>query len=216
MKQLTYILFILSVTFLTACSANESADKSSESEKATEQKQEETEESGVSVDKGLLNVEVTVPASFIEGEDIDTVIAEAEEDGAKEVTKNEDGSITYKMSKSDHKKMMTEMGTSITDAIEEMKSSGDYVSIKDITHNKSFTEFTLLVDKASFENSFDGFAILGLGFQGSMYQLFNGENPDNYKVTITVKDESTQEVIDEVIYPDAFEAMAEAEEATTE
>ncbi|MCM3651355.1 hypothetical protein [Metabacillus litoralis] len=214
MKKLTYMLFVLLVTFLAACSANESADNASESEKSTEQKQEETEREGVNVDKGLLNVEVTLPASFFEGEDIDAVIAEAEKEGAREVTKNEDGSLTYKMSKSEHKKMMTEMGTSIIDSIEDMKSSGDFVSIKDITHNKSFSEFTLLVDRASYENSFDGFAILGLGLQGSMYQLFNGANLENYKVTISVKDEATQEVFDEIIYPDALEEMGETEETT--
>lgn len=110
--------------------------------------------------------------------------------------------------------MMTEMGTSITDSIEEMKSSEDYVSIKDVTHNKSFTEFTLLVDKESYENSMDGFAIFGLGLQGSMYQMFNGANPEDYKVTVSVKDEVTEEVFDEVIYPDALEEMGETEEGT--
>ena len=60
--------------------------------------------------------------------------------------------------------MMAEMETTMTEAIEDMKTSGDFVSIKDITYNKLFSEFTLLVDKESFENSFDGFAVLGLGF----------------------------------------------------
>ncbi|MCA1029198.1 hypothetical protein LCM23_24605 [Cytobacillus kochii] len=201
-------LLVLLVIFLVACS-NESA----EGEKSTDQKQEE-KEGAVNVDKGLLNVELTLPASFFEGEDIDTVIAEAKKERVSEVTKNEDGSLTYKMPKSEHKKMMAEMGTSITDSIEEMKSSEDYVSIKDVTHNKSFTEFTLLVDKESYENSMDGFAIFGLGLQGSMYQMFNGANPEDYKVTVSVKDEATEEVFDEVIYPDALEEMGETEEGT--
>ncbi|MDM5205936.1 MULTISPECIES: hypothetical protein [Cytobacillus] len=207
MKKLSCLL-VLVVIFLVACS-NESA----EGEKSTDQKQEE-KEGAVNVDKGLLNVELTLPASFFEGEDIDTVIAEAKKEGVSEVTKNEDGSLTYKMPKSEHKKMMTEMGTSITDSIEEMKSSEDYVSIKDVTHNKSFTEFTLLVDKESYENSMDGFAIFGLGLQGSMYQMFNGANPEDYKVTVSVKDKATEEVFDEVIYPDALEEMGETEEGT--
>lgn len=207
MKKLSCLLVLL-VIFLVACS-NESA----EGEKSTDQKQEE-KEGAVNVDKGLLNVELTLPASFFEGEDIDTVIAEAKKEGVSEVTKNEDGSLTYKMPKSEHKKMMAEMGTSITDSIEEMKSSEDYVSIKDVTHNKSFTEFTLLVDKESYENSMDGFAIFDLGLQGSMYQMFNGANPEDYKVTVSVKDEATEEVFDEVIYPDALEEMGETEEGT--
>ena len=204
MKKVTYMLLILLITLLTACSSNGSA----------EQEQDETEEKGVNVDKGLLNVEVTLPATFLEGQDIDEAIAEAKEEGVKEVIKNEDGSLTYKMSKSEHKKMMSEMGTSITESIQDMKNSGDYVSIKDITSNNLFSEFHLVVDKESYENSFDGFATLGLGIQGSMYQLFNGANPEEYQVTIFVKDETTQEVFDEIIYPDALEEMEDTEETT--
>lgn len=206
-KKTGFMLFILLITFLTACSANEQ-----EKSNTAEQGKQETEEQALNVDKGILNVEVTLPASFFEGEDVDTVISEAEKEGIK-ITKNEDGSLSYKMSKTKHKEMMNEMGTSIDEGIEEMKTSGDYSSIKDITHNKDFTEFTLLVDKAAFENSFDGFAILGLGIQGSMYQLFNGANPDDYKVTISTKDEATQEVFNEVIYPDALEELEEEQSA---
>ena len=44
----------------------------------TEQGKQETKEQSLNVDKGLLNVEVTLPASFFEGQDLDTVIADAE------------------------------------------------------------------------------------------------------------------------------------------
>lgn len=42
-----------------------------------------------------------------------------------------------------------------------------------------------------------------------MYQLFNGANPEVYKVTISTKDEVTQEVFGEVIYPDTLEELEE-------
>ncbi|MEC2078422.1 hypothetical protein, partial [Metabacillus fastidiosus] len=138
------------------------------------------------------------------GQDIDTVIADAKKEGVTEVTKNEDGSLTYKMTKAKHKEMMQELEKSILETIEETKNSKDYVSIKDITHNDSFSEFTLVVDKAKYENSMDGFAALGLGMSGMMYQIYNGSDPDT-KVKILIKDEATQEVFDETVYPDALE-----------
>ena len=52
-----------------------------------EQTQEETNEEGINVDKGLLNVEITLPASFFEGEDIDTVITNAKKDGVRNYKK---------------------------------------------------------------------------------------------------------------------------------
>lgn len=197
MRKLSCTILVLAMALLTACSTNDSAEKNSD----TENKKEEA----VSVDKGLMNVEITLPASLFEGEDIDTVIAEAKNDGVKEVTKNEDGSLTYKMSKSKHKEMMKDLETTIKESIEETKTSGDYISIKDVTYNKAFSEFTLLVDEEAFENSMDGFAAIGFGMTGMIYQIYNGTDEDKVKVTIYFKDETTQEIFDEVVYPDDLE-----------
>ena len=48
---------------------------------------------------------------------------------------------------------------------------------------------------------------MGLGMSGMLYQLFNGVDPDDYKVKINLKDEVTDEVFDSVIYPDALEEV---------
>lgn len=204
MQRWIYILFsAVLMIFLASCSSNE--------ENNAKDREKTDEEQGVNVDKGLLNVEITLPASMFEGEDIDTVIADAKKEDIK-VTKNEDGSLTYKMSKAQHKKMMNELETSIVESIEETKKSDDYVSIKDITYNNSFTEFTMVVDKKAFEDSMDGFAAFGLGMQGAFYQMYNGEDPDHYKVTVFMKDEATDEVFDKMVFPDDLEE----EEETTE
>jgi len=159
------------------------------------------------VDKGLLNVEVTLPASMFEGEDIDTIVAEVEKEGI-EVKKNDDGSLTYKMSKSKHKEMLEELESGIIESVEDMKNNEDFVSIQDITYNDSFSEFTIIADKETYENSMDSFVVFGLGLSGMYYQLFNGTDAEDYKVKIQVKDEATDEILDEVVYPDAWEEEA--------
>ncbi len=204
MRKVLKIFLSLLLILLVSCSKDEK-DKASNNKG----KNEET----VDVDKGLMNVEITLPASTFEGQDIDEVIAEAKKDGVKEVIQNEDGSLTYKMSKAKHNEMMKKMGASITESVEEMKNSEDYPSIKDVTNNKSFTEFTVEVDREAYENSMDGFGLLGLAISGMMYQQYNGIDPNENKVKIVLKDHATQEVIDEVIYPDAFNE--EEEEAET-
>lgn len=208
MKRLLLMVAVFILSLLTACSTSDKTNATNEeSTKAT--KKEETNES-VAVDKGLLNVEITLPASLFEGEDVDNSVAEAEKDGI-EVKKNEDGSLTYKMSKSKHKEMMEELETGLIESVEEMKNSEDFVSIQDVTYNKSFSEFTMVVDKAAYENSFDGFATFGLALSGMYYQLFDGVDPNEYEVKIIMKDAATDEVFDKVEYPEALEAM-EAEE----
>ncbi|MGO4369850.1 hypothetical protein AB4Z21_03445 [Paenibacillus sp. MCAF20] len=105
-KLFTFALALAVV--ITGCSSDKTEDASPESTKQAnatntaagvqkeETDNEQEEEKGIEVDKNLLNVTVTLPASLFEGQNIDEVIASAKEDGVKEATKNEDGSVTYK------------------------------------------------------------------------------------------------------------------------
>lgn len=139
-------------------------------------------------------------------ESTDESIAKAEEEGLK-VTENEDGSLTYKMSKSKHKEMMNEIKKQLDQSMEEIKTSGDFPSIQDITSNEDFSEFHLSVDREGYENSMDGFAVLGIGITGMMYQLYDGASPDDYDVTINVKDSKSDEVFDTIHYPEDMQTM---------
>lgn len=194
LKSIKFLLLLLLSISLVACSSTDD-----------EKKDKKENKDAVEVDKGLLNVEVTLPAAFFEGQDIDKAIAQAKKDGVKEVTKNEDGTLTFKMSKSQHKKMMKEMETTIKDSVKELETNKDLASIKSVEYNKSFSEFTIVVKQSDYENSMDGFAILGIAMQSMFYQLFDGVKPDAYKATIHLKDEATSKVFDTIVYPDALE-----------
>ena len=196
MKKLLILpLILLLGILLVACSQG---DDSGKKEEGADKASEET----LKVDKGLLNVEVTIPATLYKGQDIDSIISEAKNSGIKEVIKNDDGSLTYKMSKSEHKKMMKELKERIVKSVEELKTSEDFASINDVAYNKSFSKFTLTVNKEKFEGSFDALASFGLALAGMYYQLFNGADVEHYKVTVYIKDESNGEVFDTMVYPD--------------
>lgn len=196
MKKLLILpLILLLGILLVACSQGDDSGKKKE---GADKASEET----LKVDKGLLNVEVTIPATLYKGQDIDSIISEAKNSGIKEVIKNNDGSLTYKMSKSEHKKMMKELKERIVKSVEELKTSEDFASINDVAYNKSFSEFTLTVNKEKFEGSFDALASFGLALAGMYYQLFNGADVEHYKVTVYIKDESNGEVFDTMVYPD--------------
>lgn len=196
MKKLLILpLILLLGILLVACSQGDDSGKKKE---GAEKASEET----LKVDKGLLNVEVTIPATLYKGQDIDSIISEAKNSGIKEVIKNDDGSLTYKMSKSEHKKMMKELKERLVKSVEELKTSEDFASINDVAYNKSFSEFTLTVNKEKFEGSFDALASFGLALAGMYYQLFNGADVEHYKVTVYIKDESNGEVFDTMVYPD--------------
>lgn len=214
MKKLLVLLAMLAL-LLAACGNEETTtakDETKESQTAsetTEGEEEESEEGGVNVDKGLFSVEVTLPASFFEGEDVAETVANAEENGFGEATVNDDGSVTYKMSKSKHKEMMAELAASVEETKTELVESGDFPSIKSVETNKDYTSFTINVDRAAYENSFDAFATMSVGVVGSYYQAFNGIKAEDMEVLIEVKDVDTGEVINSVIYPEALEDMGE-------
>lgn len=212
MKKLVALL-AASLLVLGACGNEEAAPaEETENQASTETvdtEETESEEGGVNVDKGLFNVEVTLPASFFEGEDLAEVVANAEADGIGEATANDDGSVTYKMSKSKHKEMMEEMAASVEETKTDLVESGDFPSIKGVETNKDYSHFTLSVDREAFENSFDGFATMSVGMVGTLYQLFSGVQSDDLEVLIEVKDVDTDEVISSVVYPEALEDMGE-------
>ena len=196
MKKWKLLFVSLLSIALVACSTdNEGNEKKEESNQAVE------------VDKGIFNVEVTLPASLFEGEDIDETITQMKEDGVKEVIKNDDGSLTLKMSKSEHEKLMDNMEAQMKEFVKEMETSEDFTSIQKVEHNKAFDEFTITVDKAAYENSFDGFALLGLAIQTLYYQLFDGVSEDDYEMTVKLKDAETSEIFETIVYPDALEAL---------
>ncbi|WP_432361517.1 hypothetical protein [Sporosarcina sp. UB5] len=206
MKKKLLAILLFALLIVAACSSTDEANDKVDSK---EDKKTEETSGAVAVDKGLLNVEVTIPASFLEGEDIDSVVAQAKEDGIKDVKKNDDGSVTYKMTKAKHKEMMLEMKASVTEYVNELINDEDFASIKDIKHNKDFSKFTLVVDKDAYENSFDVFASLGLAMSGMFYQLYDGVDAEKLNVTIDTVDQSTGEVFGTVNYPEAFEDIEE-------
>ena len=91
MKKWLITLLIVSAFFLSSCGDKE---------------EKKSDESGIAVDKGLMNVELTLPAGFFEGQSEEDIIASGKAEGIKEVKVNEDGSVYYKMSKKDHNEML--------------------------------------------------------------------------------------------------------------
>ncbi len=193
MRSFAYFFMAAFVFLLASCSSN-----SQPTSKLTVKQNEQP----VEVEKGPKNVEIKIPASMFEGQDIDAVIAEAKKQGVKEVIKNEDGSLTYKMSKETYNTMMEKIKEGILQTIDDLKNNKEYVSIIDISYNDTFSEFTWMVDKKAYQNSMDKYAAMGLAMSSMMYQQYKGIADVDQKVTIYVKDQANQELIDTITYPD--------------
>ena len=163
----------------------------------------EPTEQGVSVDENLLTVEVTVPASFYEDSEITQAELDADtsEKGYGTAKLNDDGSVTYKMTKIEHRKALDEMKKAVDDYIQESVDASPEV-FNEITYNESLTKFTIVVSRANFENDIAaGFVSFGIGLLSGFYQVFS-VGSDNVTTTIEYKDFDTGEIFETQVWPD--------------
>jgi len=192
------ILLIAALTLSVGCSD----DSSSPATTAVEQ----TEDGGgIEVNRGLLSVEITIPASLAGEGDLDEFIAEFAAEGidVSDARRNPDGSVTYKMSRGDHGRLLTSLRNSFTEGFKE--SSEEFESVQSISSNNDLTKFEITVDREAFENSFDGFVSFVPLFAAGIYAAFDGRDPEGMRVEINYVDSATGQVFETVVAPDDFE-----------
>jgi hypothetical protein len=163
-------------------------------------------EVAIGADEGLLSVDITLPASLFEasGSTPEEYVESAkEDDGVIDAKVDADGNVILTVTKQRHQEMLDEMKQNMDASIEEY-TNGDFPSIKAISYNDDMTEFDMIVDKAAFENSFDGMAALGIYMGAAMYQAVSGI--EEVKVIINCIDEASNEVFDTVVYPEDLNA----------
>lgn len=156
-------------------------------------------------DKNGDEVEVTFPAAMFKNISTDAINEKAKKEGIREVIKNNDGSVTYKMSKSAYNDLLKESEKTVNNLVERAKNN--IKSIHEITHNKNFSKFTLVVDRKKYENSSDGFATYLIGISALNYQLFKGTHVENAKVSISLKDKKSGNVFSVMEFPDILEKL---------
>jgi len=205
-NKLFLLLAMMSLLVLAACGGgNNDANANTNDADVNNEANEETEQ-GVEVDKGLMNVEMTIPLELLD-EDSEELEKDLEENWGGNIVDKDDTSVTVKMPKKEHAKMLKEFKEDIETGFQELIDDEEFASIKDIKANKNFTSIKMLVDREGFENSFDGFSVFTVGISSMFYQVFDGKDLEKQKITIEIEDEASGEVFQEVVYPDAFEEM---------
>ena len=224
-KVLSLLLAATFALSLAACSSDSSDSTSSTSASDVASTEEATSNSSIEVEKKLLTVDITLPASMFTSNSEEAVSGEettedevesgetaeeycdriVKEDGYLKATPNADGSVTLTMTKAKHDEMMTELKQSIDESIQNSMGDDGFKSIKEVTYNNDATEFTVKVDREAFEGSWDGFSALTYAFTGEAYQYYNGVADP--RVEVTYVDVDTGDTIDTSVYPDDFQNM---------
>lgn len=141
------------------------------------------------VDEGLINVKVTLPASFFEMMEEEVTQEELDEEmvGSKmlSATLNEDGSVTYVMNKLVYKELLKEMANSFEESLQELVDDETYTFNK-IEHDDKFREFTVICDAAELGFQ-DVFSVLLFFMMSGYYNGFAG-TLDGLVVKVTFVD----------------------------
>lgn len=178
-RKLLITTMALTILTCTGCS-NTTADTTSDTNINSETV-EDAKNDSVAVEKNLFSVTLTIPASYAGETTQETLDNEATEKGYKSAILNDDGSVTYKMSKSQHKKLMKDIKKTIDDGLAEMIGTEDYPDFKNIQANDDYTSFTITTTTEEL-NMVESFSVMSFYIYGGMYNVYNGTDVDNIHV----------------------------------
>ncbi len=193
-RKIAMLILTLSLAIsMTACGGDnkEKAAGPEKKEDASKESDETTDDleslDDVDVEKGIFDVELTIPADYVgeqTQEDLDKI---AEEHGFQSIILNSDGSATYTMTKKQHSDLMDEYRDQINNNINEMIGSEDYPNFTKIEANENFTEFTVTTKSAELDMN-ESFSTMAFYMYGGLYSVFSGENISNVSVTFVNAD----------------------------
>ena len=196
-KMLNALLAAVLSISICGCSSdsaeeeNETADPAAQIEEEPEEKETVVQEEEliddpawetlnslgkVETENGLFFVTVTLPADLagddITQESIDAAAGETYTSGKL----NDDGSVTYKMTKRQHKNMLDTLRAGLDETLKEMCESDEY-AFSQITHNDDFTSFDVKLTTEELGLS-ESFMVMAFYMYGGMYSIFTGKQSD--------------------------------------
>lgn len=157
----------------------------------------------IAVDEGLLSTEVRLPRDlFTMGSENpdelptqEELQASVDEEGRDiEVTVNDDGTVSYRMSRNEFNKFKDDLKASVDETIQTSINEESNI-YKSVTYTDDLKEFEVVVDRKTYENSMS-FLGFGLLLSSGFYQAFTGVQEGDVFVIINYIDEKTGEVFD--------------------
>ena len=134
----------------------------------------------VEVENGILTVSITIPAELV-GEITQEELNEGKGTNYVSAVINDDGSVTYKMTKAQHKEMLASLVKGFDDGIQEMVDDNENYSIASVTYNEDFTVFDVTMDGNELGLG-DSFSVMAFYMYGGMYGIFTGKRPEHVVV----------------------------------
>ena len=131
----------------------------------------------VEVENGILTVSVTIPKDFVTEEITQQKLNADAGDNYLSAKLNEDGTVTYKLTKAQHRAMLDNITEGMEESFQEMINDENY-NIVDIKHNDTYSVFDVTLDTDTVGLG-DSFTVLAFYMYGGLYEIFSGNRTDN-------------------------------------
>ncbi len=131
----------------------------------------------VEVENGILTVSITTPKDFVTEEMTQKKLDADAGDNYLSAKLNKDGSVTYKMTKAQHRAMLENITEGMEQSFQEMINDENY-SITEIKHNDTYSVFDVTLDTDTLGLG-DSFTVLAFYMYGGLYGIFSGNKVDN-------------------------------------
>lgn len=187
-KILIFLLILILCVSAAACGKDQSAQK-------------QKDNSAIGVDKSQSTVELTLPASAFEDQDLSAFDTNeyVKKQGFISAKVNDDGSVTVSMTNARHKKLLADMQADTEGSFQDLIKGEAVPYIKSITHDEGFKTVTVEVDRAGYDKVQFPVSPLSVGVIANYYQEFAG---GTIHTTVIFKDAYSGEVISTTICPD--------------
>ena len=163
----------------------------------------------VETENGILTVSITVPADLV-GETTQEDLDASKGELYQYALLNDDGSVTYKMTKKQHRAMLENLGKAADESAQEMIDDEENYTMAAVTHNEDCTEFNVTLDGTE-GGLGDYFASYSFFMYGLLYGKFSGHTPEHVIVNYYDPDGNLIESMDSADLEDS-EGTQEAED----
>ena len=131
----------------------------------------------IQTESGLFYVYITVPQDLMGNTTQEELDMNVSSDTYTSAELNSDGSVTIKMTKKQHKKVLDEVIQSVNRSLQEMVDNPEY-SFTRITHNENLTLFEAYLSTTEVGMT-EGFMVMSFFMLGGLYNIYSGEDVDS-------------------------------------
>lgn len=159
-------------------------------------------------------VTVSLPRELLGSQSDEEIIANGEEEDMEVVIKEtENGTrVVYTMSKETQDALLLAYKNHFEETLSQEMAGGKLPGVEDVTYTDDMSEFSLLVDRAIYEQNMYQMDMNLFFVTGTTYQFYNGGEEDSMNVVVLIKDKDSEQVIGEINMRDTVAS----EQATTE